>query len=86
MLNLQEAIAIVKKNIPEGQTLCDSYGEAQGKYIFTGQFSDGTVPPGGGHWTVDKNNGDCKFEYLEREGNKPWSPIRGYKKIELFNE
>lgn len=82
MLTLVEAIEIVKHYIPKNQTLYASYGEAQGKYLFNGQFQDGCIPPGGFHWTVNKKTGECKCEYLEREGNKPWSQIRGYKKIE----
>lgn len=83
MLTLREALNIVNAHIPARQVVCNTYGEAQGKYIFTGQFSDRTIPPGGGNWTVNKETGECKFEYLEREGINPWSPIRGYKKLEL---
>lgn len=86
MLTLAEAIEIVKRCIPKGQTLYNSYGEAQGKYVFNGQFPDGCIPPGGFHWTVNKNTGECKCEYLERDGNNLWSPIRGYKKLELNGE
>lgn len=83
MLTLSEAIETVREHLPKNQRLCDSYGEAQGKYVFTGQFSDGSIPPGGFNWTVDKESGLCMCEYLAREGNKPWSPIRGYKKLDL---
>ena len=83
MLTLAEAIEIVKRHIPKKQTLRNSYGEAQGKYLFVGQFADGSIPPGGFHWTVNKETGECKCECLERAGNKPWSRIRGYKKLYL---
>lgn len=83
MLSLQEALNILTGHIPAVQSLRNDYGEAQGKYVFVVQFSDGTIPPGGGNWTVDKETGECKFEYLEREGDKLWSPIRGYRRLEL---
>ena len=86
MLTLKEAIEIAKKHIPKGQTLRRSYGEAQGKYVLTSQNSMGMIPPGGFNWTVDKETGECKCEHLEREGNQLWSPIRGYKKLELTDE
>ena len=86
MLTLKEAIEIAKKHIPKGQTLRRSYGEAQGKYVLTSQNSMGMIPPGGFNWTVDKETGECKCEHLEREGDKPFSPIRGYKKLELTDE
>ena len=86
MLTLKEAIEIVKPHIPKTQTLRESYAEAQGKYVFVGQFFDGSIPPGVMTWTVNKKTGECKCEYLEREGNKLWSPIRGYKKLELKGE
>ncbi|MBR0102713.1 MAG: hypothetical protein IJQ01_04365 [Selenomonadaceae bacterium] len=82
MLTLKEAIKIAEKHIPKGQTLRESYGIAQGKYVFVSQNAQGMIPPGGLTWTVDKETGECKCEYLEREGNKPWSPIRGYKKLD----
>ena len=47
MLTLKEAIKIVEEHLPHGQTLRQNYGEAQGKYLFKGQFADGTIPPGG---------------------------------------
>lgn len=83
MLTLQAAIKIARENIPKEHVLGNNYGEAQGKYVFFTQDSIGTIPPGGFCWTVDKKTGKCLCEYLEREGNKPWSPIRGYKKLEL---
>lgn len=86
MLTLREAIKIAEKNIPQGQTLRRSYGEAQGKYVLTSQNSMDMIPPGGFNWTVDKETGECKFEHLEREGNQLWSPIRGYKKLYLEDE
>ncbi len=86
MLTLAEAITIIKKNIPKGHTICESYGEVQNKYVFSTQDSTGTIPPGDFHWTINKESGECTCEYLEREGNKPWSPIRGYKKLKLINE
>ena len=86
MLTLSEAIEVVNVHIPQRHTLCKSYGEAQGKYIFSTQDARGIIPPGGFNWTVDKETGECKCEYLEREGNKLWSPIRGYKKLYLEEE
>ena len=83
MLTLSKAIRIAEKNIPKGHTLYRSYGEAQGKYVFTTQDSTGMIPPGGFHWTVDKETGKCVCELLERKGNKLWSPIRGYRSLEL---
>jgi len=83
MLTLKEAIEIVKLHIPKTQTLRESYAEAQGKYLFVGQFPDGCIPPGGFNWTVDKETSECKCEYLEREFIAPYAPIRGYKKLEL---
>lgn len=83
MLTLKDAIKIVEKRIPKNQTLRDSYGEAQGKYLFVAENAQGMIPPGGGFITVDKTTGVCCFEFMEREENKPWSPIRGYKKLEL---
>ena len=86
MLTLKEAIEIVARHIPEGHALCNSYGEAQGKYIFSTQDSQGMIPPGGFHWTVDKETGKCKCEGLEREFLAPYAPIKGYKKLELPKE
>ena len=83
MMALEDAIKIVEKHIPKGHTLCDEYGEAQGKYIFASVGANGLIPPGGFHWTVDKETGECKCERLEREFLAPYAPIRGYKKLEL---
>ena len=90
MLTLGEAIKIVESNLPKGQTVSPSYGEVQNKYVLRGQFSDGCIPPGGGQWTVHKETGECKFEFLEREPQNlkrrfpiSFYPIKGYKKIEL---
>lgn len=83
MLTLSEAIETVNKHIPKGHTLCKPYGEAQGKYVFSTQDLRGIIPPGDFRWTVDKISGSCKCEHLEHEGDKPWSPIRGYKKLDL---
>lgn len=69
--------------IPEKHILCESYGETPKKYVFISKPENGSVPPGGGHLTVDKETGECQFEYLEREGDKPWSPIKGYRRIEV---
>ena len=65
-----------------------SYGEINDKYVFAVEYSApeeyrGSVPPGGASLTVDKETGECKYEYLEREYLAPYAPIRGYKKIEL---
>lgn len=86
MLNLKEAIKKIEQYIPVGYTICNNYGEAQGKYIFVSKDSHGIIPPGAFHWTVNKETGECKCEYLEREGDKPFSPIRGYKKLYLEDE
>ena len=90
MLTLKEAIEIAKKNIPENQTLRASYAEAQGKYLFVSENSQGMNPPGGFFWTVHKETGECKFESLERENWTPesrfprsFAPIKGYRKIEV---
>ena len=82
MLTLKEAIKIAEQNLPKGHTLCNSYGEAQGKYVFEAQDLRGIIPPGGFNWTVDKETGECKCEYLEREFRAPYAPIKGYKRIE----
>jgi len=88
MLTLQEAVKIVKKEIPQNQTLRESYAEAQGKFLFVAENSQGMIPPGGFFWTVNKETGECKFENPERETWTPGSrfpssfaPIKGYKKI-----
>ena len=83
MLTLKEAIETVKAYIPSNQTLRESYAEAQGKYLFVAEDSHGMIPPGGFHWTVDKETGKCKCEGLEREFLAPYAPIKGYKKLEL---
>ena len=82
MLTLKEAIEIANQNLSGEQTLLNSYGEVQHKYVFTVLFK-GVIPPGGGKLTVDKTTGECKWEYLEREFIAPYAPIRGYKKLEL---
>lgn len=86
MLTLEEAIKIAEKNIPKGHKLSHSYGEAQGKYVFSTQDSRGTVPPGGFNWTVDKKTGECACERLEREFLAPYAPIKGYKKLDLVEQ
>ena len=83
MLTLKEAIEIARSKLPEGYTLCEQYGEISDKYVFNAQNSHGTVPPGGFNWTVHKETGEYKCEYLEREFLAPYAPIKGYKKIEL---
>ena len=89
MLKLKEAIEIVKRTIPENQTLRASYAEAQDQYLFVAEDSQGMIPPGGFVWTVNKETGECKFENPERENWTPqsrfpmsYAPIKGYKKIE----
>lgn len=82
MLTLKEAIKTAEQNLPKEYTLCNSYGEAQGKYVFEAQDWRGIIPPGGFNWTVDKETGECKCEYLEREFLAPYAPIKGYKRIE----
>lgn len=57
------------------------FGEIPGKYVFFPQDSNGKIPPGGGAITVDKKTGECKYEYLEREGGKPYAEIIGYRKL-----
>ena len=86
MITLEEALEIVQKKLSatcEGHTIKKSYGEVPNKYVFVQQDSKGIVPPGGWHWTVNKETGECKCEYLEREFLAPYAPIKGYKKIEL---
>lgn len=83
MVSLKQAIKIAECHLSEGFTLYPSYGEAQGKYVFSMQNSKGMIPPGGWHWTVHKETGECKCEYLEGEFLAPYAPIKGYKKIEL---
>ena len=83
MLTIKEAIKIAEKNLPEGYSLCEPYGETHDKFVFVAENSRGIVPPGDFNWTVDKFSGVYKCEHLEHEGNKPWLPIRGYRKIEL---
>ena len=93
MITLKEALKIVEMKLKEeslGHTLVKSYGEVPDKYVFDAQDINGMIPPGGGHWTVHKETGECKFEYLERENWTPerrfprsYAPIKGYKKIEL---
>lgn len=83
MLTLSEAIKIAEKHMPAGFSLRDSYGEAQGKYVFEVQDERGMVPPGGFNWTVDKETGEYNCDYLEREFLAPYAPIKGYKKLEL---
>ena len=83
MLTLREAIKIVEKKIPQDKALRKSYAEAQGKYLFVAEDSHGMIPPGGFHWTIDKETGECKCEYLEREFLAPFAPIKGYKKLTL---
>ena len=82
MITLKKALEIVQQKIPNNHTLNENCGEITEKYLFTTRDKNGCIPPGGGHWTVHKETGECKFEYLERDGNKPWSPIKGYKKID----
>lgn len=83
MLTLKEAMKIAEKNIPKGHRLHQSYGEAQGKYIFSTQDVRGIIPPGGFNWTVDKETGECTCERLEREFLAPFAPIKGYKRLYL---
>lgn len=85
MLTLEEAIQLIQAYLPEGFALCDSYGEAQGKYVFNAHNSKGDIPPGGINWTVDQKTGECKNERLEREFLAPYAPIRGYKKLGEFD-
>ena len=61
------------------------FGEIPGKYVFFPQDSNGKIPPGGGAITVDKKTGECKYEYLERENNKLWSPFKNYRSLS-FND
>ena len=86
MLALKEAIEIAERNVWEGHTLLDSYGETQGEYVFSTQDSRGIIPPGGFFLTVNKETGACRYEGLEREFLAPYAPIKGYKKLELLEE
>lgn len=83
MISLREAIKLAEKKIPQDKTLRKSYGEAQGKYLFIAEDSSGMIPPGGGFFTVDKQTGECKWEYPEREFLAPYAPIKGYKRLYL---
>ena len=86
MISLRKAIEIVKKNIPQDKTLRKSYGEAKGKYLFVAENPQGMISPGGGFFTVDKETGECKWEYPERAFLAPYAPIKGYKKLMLDEE
>lgn len=86
MFTLEEAIEIVTRNIPSDMIIRKSYGEAQGKYLFVAEDVRGMIPTGGCHWTVNKETGECKYEYLERESVHPMAPIKGYKKLALDEE
>ena len=86
MQTLKEAIEIAERNVWEGHTLLDSYGEAQVKYVFSTQDSRGIIPPGGFFLTVNKETGVCRYEGLEREFLAPYAPIKGYKKLKLPKE
>ncbi len=79
MISFQDALEIAKEFADFG--VAEDYGEAQGKYVFWILDSHGWIVPGGGNITVDKENGECKYELLEREFLAPYAPIRGYKKI-----
>ncbi len=59
------------------------FGEIPGKFVFFPKDSLGMIPPGGGAITVDKESGECKFEYLEREGDKPFSPFKNFRVLKL---
>lgn len=82
MISFKEALELAKKHAAPELTIKKHYGEVPGKYVFIPQDSYGIVPPGGITITVDKETGKCQLEYLELEGDKPWSPFRNYKKIE----
>ena len=87
MLTFKEALKIVESKLSKGFSIYPAYGEIQDKYVFSMQNSNNMIPPSGGHWTVHKETGECKFEYLEREKtergyHKPYAPIKGYKKID----
>ncbi len=84
MITLEDALNIAQKKLSmtwEGHTIKQSYGEVADKYVFVQQDARGISPPGGWHWTVHKETGECKCEYLEREFLAPYAPIKGYKKI-----
>ena len=81
MISFQDALEIAKTEAAPKLTIIESYGEIPGKYVFFPQNSYGAVPPGGIAITVNKETGECQLEYLEREGDKPWSPFKNYKKI-----
>ena len=83
MLTLKDALAIVQRHIPPNSVVRNSYAEAQGKYLFLAENSQGRIPTGGCHWTVDKETGACKCERLERERIHPMAKIKGYRELKL---
>ena len=85
MITLKEAINIAKNGLSSRLKLHDSYGEAQGQYVFTvRRADDGEDIPGGFHLTVDKETGERSWTYpLKRDSLKPYAKIVGYKKLEL---
>ena len=62
--------------------LAKQSGETATRYVFTELTQEGEIFPGGADLTVDKESGECRHEFLPREGKLPWSPIKGYKKID----
>lgn len=85
MLTLKEAIKIADKLLETSKIeLTDSYGEAQGQYIFTVRSRSDKMGVPGGLLTVDKETGETSWLYpLKREFLAPCAPIIGYKKLEL---
>ena len=81
MVTFNEALAKARELAEFG--VSDDCGEIPRKYVFWIQDSHGRTVPSGDTITVDKETGECKYEYLEREYLAPYAPIRGYKKIEL---
>ena len=57
-------------------------GEVSNKFLVIIENERGNIPPGGVDLTVNKETGECRHEFLPREGKLPWSPIKGYKKLE----
>lgn len=79
MINFQKA----KENAENAALfgLMEDYGQTPSKYVFFPKDKLGSVPPGGLAITVDKESGECKHEYLERDGDKPFSPFKDYQPL-----
>ena len=85
MITLREALKIAETGLSPNLKLINSYGEAQGQYIFTPIRRADDIPiPGGFRLTVDKETGERSWNYpLKRESLKPYAKIIGFKELEL---